>query len=98
MDSWISWYNTNTQFLKLISIAENWISCSKINESEDDFMKILYVMKFCFAIVGFKEQIENIWMWSWHGGVENCGAKVIIGIGHKNFKIWLFHTSKSHIS
>lgn len=47
----------NTQFLKLISIVENWISCSKINESEDDFMKILYVMKFCFAIVGFKEQI-----------------------------------------
>lgn len=51
MDSWISWYKWIHNFLKLISIVENWISCSKINESAHDFMKkiICHEILFCYC-------------------------------------------------
>jgi hypothetical protein len=47
-------------FFKLISIAEIEISCSKINENEDDFMKILYAMKILFCYCRIQRTNEKI--------------------------------------
>jgi hypothetical protein len=79
---WVSWYNWYNLFLKN-SVGENWISCYKINGSENDFMKQLYVrgtLFWCCMIQGTNQTRLIFWAYVSvivTNNVEQHGAQVV---------------------
>jgi hypothetical protein len=80
------------------SVGENWISCYKINGSEDDFMKKLYdhgTLIWCHMIQGTNETRLIFWAYVSvivSNNVEQHGAQVV---GRQ--QLWSFKTKTIYI-